>query len=128
MISVYQAAVLMGFIMVLCGAPLLFSRKEAAKAYFQLMKHRPSTHLLGGVLSLVGLAVLSSQMRIALTFEGIVALFGWAALVKGIYLTWWPEHAFKLMKRWYKTEGMLTFAGLVHCGFGIWFLWNGLGW
>ena len=127
MFTVYDCAVLLGFIMLLTALPLLLNRKEALKSYYGFIKNKASLQLLGVVTALIGLLVLKTGWHLDITFRGLVALVGWIALVKGIWLTWWTDSAIKFGKHKLDSSGLVTIGTLIGVIVGIWFLWIGLG-
>ncbi|AKM84806.1 MAG: hypothetical protein VE98_C0001G0349 [candidate division Kazan bacterium GW2011_GWA1_50_15] len=54
-------------------------------------------------------------------YAWVMPLLGWAAIIKGVWLMWWPKMGTKMMKTYCKAGGLTMFAGIVAILLGIFF-------
>jgi len=54
-------------------------------------------------------------------YTWIMPLVGWAGLIKGLWLTWWPQAGAKMIKTYCRSGSMTTFGGIIVILLGIFF-------
>lgn len=69
--------------------------------------------MLGGTFRvLVGLVIIVSHNMWVWSWELLITLIGWVALLKGVLVLWWPSQVMK-MKKSLVTDNMIMLAGVV---------------
>ena len=81
--------------------------------------------VIGTIITVLGALVLINGYRIGTDPEGIVRLVAWLIFLKGLMWTWWPQTASQIKKKWFKSEAVMTFGGLIATAIGILLVYAG---
>jgi hypothetical protein len=113
-----------GILFAVFGFSMIINRKGTAAALTGLIKSQ-------GLLWLTGLITLVLGSVFVALCNGwdsglglIVAIVGWLALIKGVFILFFPSAAAALYRR-FVTDGMLVFCGVIAFILGLVFLYWG---
>ena len=109
-------------LMTAIGVAMILRTKVVSKVLNELMEETEDMFGFGIWTLIFGLIVLGIAGR-TVTWEGtlwIAPLLGWVATVKGALLILLPDVFKPIVKPFYKSSGMMMFAGLVALVIGIW--------
>ncbi len=81
----------LGVVCYLLGFPLIFSEKKTVSWLKKWMKDDISLRLIGALIAILAILLLKMKWTLSWDAEGLVILLAWLTLIKGIFLTWWPD-------------------------------------
>lgn len=74
----------------------------------------------GGLAALtIGLVIVSAHNVWVQSWEVIITIFGWLAVVEGILLLLLPEEMSRIVAKWLKGKGLIVFGGIFYLILGI---------
>lgn len=123
-LSLFLAKILGLFIVIVSIS--LFCHRNVLKSYaVEASKNIPLIYFTGVVALLLGLMLVISHNIWEWNYRGVITLFGWLILIKGLIRLFWPEALQKIVKKafdswWMKIIMILFFlAGiyLTYIGF-----------
>lgn len=113
-----------GLTYLVMGLAFLLNQEYIRKIMKDAMKES-AMFFYGGVISLViGLFMVLTHNVWELTAVGLVTLFGWIALVKGLLMLWAPQSVEGLAKNMLKS-GMYWLWAVVAFAIGLFFVYAG---
>ena len=81
----------------------------------------PTAVFFSGLMTLIaGFVLIKLSTGWSWTWPGLITLFGWIALIKGIWLLIFPKSSIVLTKK--MGDKWLTTGSIVALAFGVWFL------
>ena len=117
-LSIWLARVI-GVVYFVVALGILFNGKYYQKVYQDYFKDT-SVVILGGLSALaIGMAMVLAHNYWVASWEVILTLFGWAALLKGILFLLLPEQMKSLVKSMFKGMGIMWFAGIGALALGV---------
>jgi uncharacterized protein YjeT (DUF2065 family) len=117
-LSIYLAQ-LLGVVFVVVGLGLLLRTSYYHKMYKNYVKNE-ALMVYGGLAALVlGLVIVLSHNVWVASWEVIITIFGWLAVVEGVLLLLLPAEMSKLVSKWFKGKGLIVFGGIFYLILGI---------
>ena len=117
-LSIWLAQVI-GVVYLVVALAILFNGRYYQKVYQDYFKETSGV-LLGGMSAIViGMAMVLAHNYWVASWEVILTLFGWAALLKGVLFLLLPEQMKELVKSMFKGMGMMWFVGIVALVLGV---------
>jgi uncharacterized membrane protein HdeD (DUF308 family) len=104
---------------VIVGLGMLFNTGYYRKMYEQAVKN-PSMLLVSGMFALVaGIFLVLFHNFWVYSWEVIITVIGWAALIKGILLLLIPGQMMDMSKKWFKKKYLVASSGGVAVLLGV---------
>ena len=117
-LSIYLAQ-LFGVVFVVVGLGLLLRTGFYRKMYKNVVKN-DVIMVYGGLAALtIGLVIVSAHNVWVQSWEVIITIFGWLAVVEGILLLLLPEEMSRIVAKWLKGKGLIVFGGIFYLILGI---------
>ncbi len=111
-------AQILGIIYLAAGLELLFKRKFVSTAMNEALQNAGSLWILGFLALVIGAVMVAIQGVWTADWRIIVTIAGWAALLKGIFILFFPHTAMKLYRKW-NNEALLVVSGIVAALVGL---------
>jgi len=112
-------AKIFGLTYIVVGLGMLINKEYYHKLFKEYLKNESLVYF-GGVAALVvGIVILSFHNYWVSSWEVIITVFGWMALIKGILLLLVPKALIDLFRPWFKNETTLTLFGLLALVIGV---------
>lgn len=120
-------AVLLGVALVITRLPGIFYPREFYKALKPFMKEEPFLRMFAILPLLFSVSILVQVGRPVWDWTALMTVLGWLLLLGAVFLMWWP-HVIqkKIMKTFFKSEGVTAFACLVGVALGVGLIYLGL--
>jgi hypothetical protein len=125
MTSLEIISLVYGGLLIVMGLALLLRGTYMGKILAHMAEEPSELFSFGVLTTIMGLVVLGIA-GFSITWTGtlwLLPLLGWLSLLKGVILTLFPDVFKPLYKSFYKSGGMIMFAGLVAVVIGAWILW-----
>ncbi len=116
-ISIAIAQVL-GIFFVLVGLSMVAQSKATAAAIEASVENKGTLWLWGFIALLVGAVIIVLNNAWASGLQLLVTVIGWIALLKGIFILFFPGAAVSLYRK-FNMSGMLVFCGVVAFVLGL---------
>lgn len=107
------------------GVGILVDKKHYSKVFDSVMKDTAAMYIGGFMALLVGFSLVTFHNDWMKSWEVLVTIIGWLALVKGVMLLAFPSTFLGVVKPWMKSKNLSAFAmvavvlGLVFGYFGF---------
>lgn len=116
-------AQILGLLYLVMGLSFLLNHKLWSKCLKDFSKNPGTVLLWGFVAIMMGLLMVSVHNLWVNDWRAVITVFGWAALLKGIFLLLFPLSAAELAGGFKSSKGYLIFAGIVCLGLAGFFLY-----
>ena len=123
-------SLIIGSICYVFGFPLVFSDASHLEWRKKMLKDENSLRVIGTLVIALAVTTLKYNYRITPDAEGIVIAVAWLALLKGLFIAWWPKTysriRMRLEDRFFGSPAMQAFMGFVMVLLGALFTYFGL--
>jgi len=110
--SVFIARIF-GLCYLIIGAGFVFNRKSLHRIMEDFCKNAALVFY-GGLLALViGVVIILTHNVWVANWTVMITIIGWLALIKGIWMIFFPNTVYKFMQIYQKNENMLTLHSIV---------------
>lgn len=120
----------LGVLYYVYGFPLVFADEKHVIWRKKMMKDENILRFLGTLLIILAVNTLRRQSELTVDGEGFVVLIAWLALLKGLFIAWWPAQYSKLMESIndtvFDSQASQMFLGFVCVLIGALFTYLGL--
>ena len=106
-VSIFLAKVIGVYLIVTCGA-MLYQRKRIRKLIGKIDVEKPTFLVVSIMPLLIGLLIVIGHPVYELNWKGLITLFGWLGLIKGVLYLYFPKHASKFIKSYKKPTTLLV--------------------
>ena len=111
-------AQILGIVYLALGLELLFKRKFVSAAMNEALEKPASLWIMGLIALVIGAVMVTIQGIWSADWRIIVTITGWVALLKGLFILFFPHAAEKLYRKW-NNESFLTAGGVVAALLGL---------
>jgi len=116
--SVFIAKIF-GLCYLIIGISFILNRKILQQVIEEFSKSVAALFYGGIVALVVGIVIILTHNVWVANWRVIITIIGWLGLIKGIWITVFPDSAAKLMKLYQGNERLLTFQAVFVLVFGI---------
>ncbi|MBN2453881.1 MAG: hypothetical protein JXB40_06475 [Candidatus Omnitrophica bacterium] len=117
----------MGPYIVLIGLGLLFNTKVYMNVMDDCFKNAALVYVMGLLTFVAGLAIVIFHNIWVRDWRVLITLFGWIALIKGVWLVVLPDTAVKITKRFKKDIKLAVIPWVIITGIGVFLIFKGFG-
>lgn len=114
-----------GVIFTAIGLGFLLDPKQYEKMVTDYQKNSGLTYLAGIFTTLIGILIVTFHNIWEVSLAGLMTLFGWSALIKGLIILVFPKLIFQIAEKMLKIKNCILAMGLVILVLGIYLLWQG---
>ncbi len=123
-ISLFIARII-GVCYIVFGLGMLFNRKAYLKVMEDFSKNAALVFYGGFLALVVGLLIALSHNLWVKDWRVMITAFGWAGIVKGIWLSVFPATVDKFMQGYSRNKGLFVFHSVLALVLGAVFAWFG---
>ena len=112
-------AKMIGVVYLILAFAILFNCRYYQKVYLDFFKESGLIFIVGLFTAVVGIAIVLAHNYWAASWEVMLTLFGWIALVKGALILLLPKQMYVLATSMLKGKGMVCFMGIIPLAIGL---------
>ena len=121
----FLIAKILGIVYLAIGLAFVFNHKYYHKLYLKLLKNTEAMFW-GGICALVFGVLLTTYHNIwEASWVVVISVFGWLALLKGVFLLFFPKWFTDFVKGFAKKKGFIRFMAFVCIVLGLFFSYYG---
>lgn len=118
-------AQLFGILFTAIGLGFLFNAKYYENLIADFQGNSGLTYLSGILTALLGSLIVLKHNIWEVSVAGLITLFGWGTLFKGLVILIFPKFLFDLSAKLFKSKSLLIVSGGLALLLGVYFLWQG---